>query len=106
MVRYKGYDFNTVYTLPGHTRAVNHAVWSGDESRILTASDDGTARVWDAETGAELVTLSGHKVNVLQAVWNSDESYILTRSTDGTARVWDAETGTALVHSGINPSAV
>ena len=26
-----------------------------DESRILTASEDGTARVWDAKSGAELV---------------------------------------------------
>ncbi len=25
--------------------------------KILTSSDDGTARIWDAATGAELVTL-------------------------------------------------
>jgi hypothetical protein len=35
-----------LFTLPGHTRVVNQAVWNGDESRILTASEDGTVRQW------------------------------------------------------------
>ncbi len=36
------------------------ATWSQDESKILTSSDDNTARIWDAATGAELVKLAGH----------------------------------------------
>jgi len=94
----------TLMILSGHTRPVEQAVWNADESRILTASGDGTARVWDARTGEELVTLLGHTDRVEQAVWNSDESRILTASGDNTARVWDAETGDELLtlsgHSG------
>ncbi len=32
------------------------------KAKILTSSDDGTARIWDAASGAELVTLAGHTV--------------------------------------------
>jgi WD40 repeat protein len=85
-------------TLYGHTQAVNQAVWNADESRVLTASNNGTARVWDAETGEELLTLSGDTYwGVNQTLWNADESRILTASNDGTARVWDAEVGTELL---------
>ena len=84
-------------TFSGHTRGVTWAEWNADESRVLTASSDGTARVWDAAAGAELLTLSGHTAAVRRAVWNTDETSILTFSLDGTARVWDAATGAELL---------
>jgi WD40 repeat protein len=83
--------------LAGHEGPVNQAVWNADGSRILTASGDGTARVWDAATGAELFVLSGHENVIHQAVWNADGGRILTASGDGTARVWDAGTGAELL---------
>jgi WD40 repeat protein/DNA-binding SARP family transcriptional activator len=91
--------------LRGHRGAVRQAVWNSDESRILTASSDGTARVWDvstalstgAGTGVELLTLSGHDGAVNQATWNGDESRILTAGDDNTARVWDAQTGAEIL---------
>jgi WD40 repeat protein len=30
------------------------------DKRILTGSRDSTAKVWDAETGREMLTLKGH----------------------------------------------
>ena len=67
--------------------------------KILTRSDDdGTARIWDAGSGDELVKLVGHTGGVTQATWNQDESKILTRSADdGTARIWDAGSGAELM---------
>ncbi|MGD9145760.1 MAG: CHAT domain-containing protein, partial [Anaerolineae bacterium] len=70
-----------------HNGTVNQSAWSNDGSRIVTASDDGTARVWDAETGRGLLTL-GHGDWVGQATWSADGSRILTASDDGTARIW------------------
>ena len=31
-----------------------------DGARIVTGSDDNTARIWDAKTGGELAQLKGH----------------------------------------------
>jgi WD40 repeat protein len=91
------YPGRPLLILSGHTGPVWQAVWNADESRILTASWDGTARVWDAQTGEELLILSGHTDPVWQAAWNADESRILTASEDSTARVWDAQTGEELL---------
>jgi WD40 repeat protein len=37
-----------VLTLKGHTDGVTSASFSTDGSRLVTASHDGTAKVWDA----------------------------------------------------------
>lgn len=45
------------FRLPGHAAAVNEIDLSPDGLRLATASNDGTARVWDAATGAQLLVL-------------------------------------------------
>lgn len=87
----------TLGVLSGHTDSVNQAVWNADESRILTAGNDGAARIWDAETFTELLILSGHTEWVNQALWSTDGSLILTASDDGSAKVWVAATGEVLL---------
>ena len=46
--------------LSGHTDWVTSAAYSPDGKHIVTASDDQTARIWDAATGQEVRQLSGH----------------------------------------------
>jgi len=79
--------------LKGHDVRVLYATWNSDESLILSASVDDSARVWDALTGEEKFRLIGHTDDVNWATWNQGETLILTASKDGTARVWDAESG-------------
>ena len=82
-----------VLTLKGHTdtvlSAARPAPTAGD---ILTASADGTARVWDP-TGAELRhaqrTHQSRQVGKVQPRRLAN----LTGSDDRTARVWDARSG-------------
>ena len=73
------------------------AVFNRDESRILTWSEDNTARLWDAATGQEVVAPLRHEDEVWGAAFNGDESRILTWSWDNTARLWDAATGQEVV---------
>ncbi|MBV7333108.1 hypothetical protein KFU94_33730 [Chloroflexi bacterium TSY] len=94
------YARHNLRTFSGHAGSINGfggAKWNADESRILTVSDDHTARVWDAATGQQLVLLSGHTDSVRTPSWNRDESRILTAGDDGTVRIWDAATGAELL---------
>jgi WD40 repeat protein len=46
--------------LSGHEGSVFSAEFSPDGTRIVTASADKTARIWDAATGKEIAVLRGH----------------------------------------------
>ncbi|GMV99942.1 MAG: hypothetical protein AMXMBFR84_10810 [Candidatus Hydrogenedentota bacterium] len=84
---------NSKLTLTGHKNGLLSASFSPDGSRIVTASNDNTAKVWDSITGAEVLTLTGHRFGVNSASFSPDGSRIVTASDDSTAKVWDATTG-------------
>jgi WD40 repeat protein len=66
--------------------------WAPDGSWIATASNDRTARIWDAATGHQRAVLNGHTSSVNAVAWAPDGSWIATASNDGTARVWETAT--------------
>jgi WD40 repeat protein/uncharacterized caspase-like protein len=72
------------------------AQFSPDGKRIVTASADKTALVWDAITGNLLLILADHKDIVSYAEFSPDGKKIVTASYDNLVRVWDAETGEQL----------
>jgi WD40 repeat protein len=79
-----------------HGGPVYVASFSADGKRIVTASGDKTARVWDAATGHLTATLAGHSGPVNDAAFSSDGNDVVTASDDGTARVWNAANGNLL----------
>ena len=79
--------------LRGHDDFVWSAAFSPDGTRILSASADRTARLWNAATGAEIAVLRGHDEFVSSAAFSPDGTHIVTASWDNTARLWDAATG-------------
>jgi WD40 repeat protein len=79
-----------------HKASVPFAAFSPDGSRIVTASADNTARVWDAADGHLLLTLAGHTDAVISAAFSPDGKRIVTASFDHTARVWNASNGQLL----------
>ncbi len=101
-----------------HEGPVMTAVFDRDGRRILSASHDKTARVWDVSTGEPLLELKGHAGVVGGADFSPDERSILTFSfdtqfrfpnlspvgghqvtehipvySDRTARIWDVASG-------------
>ncbi|HMC48957.1 MAG TPA: hypothetical protein VKJ77_26825, partial [Caballeronia sp.] len=74
----------------GHGDIVASAAYSPDGTRIVTASNDKTARIWDARTGAKLAVLSGHGDLLESAAYSPDGTRIVTASNDKTARIWNA----------------
>jgi WD40 repeat protein len=69
-----------------------HAQFLGDSHTLVSASHDGTARVWDAWTGDWLATLQGHTGRLNAVVASRDGGLIVTCSDDNTARVWHGST--------------
>jgi len=76
-----------------HRNSVVRAVFSPNGQRIVTASMDHTARLWNAASGKELARLEGHEDRVLHAAFSADGQRIVTASRDKTARVWNVADG-------------
>ncbi|HEY8211048.1 MAG TPA: TIR domain-containing protein [Myxococcaceae bacterium] len=95
MRRYHSYAGRV--TFKGHSGSVMGAAFSPDGRQVVTASLDGTARIWDATTRRERVKLQGHAGVVLSAAFSPDGRRVMTSGEDGTARVWDATSGQELL---------
>jgi serine/threonine protein kinase len=80
----------------GHSGAIENVVFTPDGRRLITASQDKTARVWDVETGRELLMLTGHTDGVRGLAALPDNRRVVTAAWDGTVRLWDLNTGEEL----------
>ena len=76
-----------------HDDAINSASYRPDGSRIVTTSVDGTAVLWDAETGDQVADLAGGEVDPVTAAWSVDGSRVAVIFRDGIIGVYDGETG-------------
>ena len=84
-------------TLRGHFEAVISVAVSPDGQRIVTGSEDRTAKVWETATGRELLTLKGHRGPIYSVAFSPDGQRIVTGSADKTAKVWEALSGSELL---------
>jgi len=82
-----------ILTFTGHTDIVFSVTFSPDGTKVLTGSNDKTARLWDAASGAEIRTFIGHTSSVESVAFSPDGTRVLSGSVDGSARLWDAATG-------------
>jgi WD40 repeat protein len=83
-------------TFDGHAAAANAVAMGADGTRAVSASDDGTLKVWDLGTGEYLRTLAGHAAAVQAVVLHGDGRRAISASDDGTLKVWDLGTGECL----------
>jgi WD40 repeat protein len=81
---------------PGHRRALNWAAFDPAGRLVVTASDDGTARLWDAETGSHLRVLEPHEDFVLAAAFSPDGASVATGTRRGVIRFWRVADGRLL----------
>jgi WD40 repeat protein len=111
-----------LHELKGHEAPLTSIAFSPDGKKLVSASYDKTARIWDVASGKELKKLEGHTGFVLSAVFSPDGKEVFTvgsgqktsksygfddgkggiheitfqADNDGTARIWDAESGKEL----------
>lgn len=76
-------------TIHAHGNSAFHVSYSPDGNKLATASKDGTARLWDAQTGRELATLRGHVGDVNTVEFSPDGALVATAGDDRTVRLWN-----------------
>jgi WD40 repeat protein len=75
---------------------VKSVSYSPDGNRLLTAGIDEFARVWDTNTGEELLTLGGHRGRVFWSAYSPDGRWLITADYAGVIRLWDPIDGREL----------
>jgi WD40 repeat protein len=78
-------------TMAGHARSVSQCAFSPDGSRVVTASADGTLKLWDPRLAAPACSPVGHTGGVNACAFSQDGSRLVSGGADGTVKVWDAE---------------
>ncbi|MGB8347274.1 MAG: WD40 repeat domain-containing protein [Ktedonobacteraceae bacterium] len=81
----------TLFTFRGHTDAVNQVAWAFDNTLIASVSDDGTAQIWNAFTGAVKLIYKEMHGPVKSVSWSSDGKRIVVAGN--TVQVVDATSG-------------
>ena len=83
----------------GHRDRVSSVAFQPTNGSLLaTGSYDGTAKVWNTETGECIMTLEGHTRGVSSVAFHSTNASILaTGSFDETAKIWNTETGECIM---------
>jgi len=96
-------DGSHVADLKGHSGPVRRVRFSTDSMSVLTASADGTARLWEAATGRQTgcFSASGEEVNCVDL--SPDGRMVASGGIDERVHLWNAATG-AKIHelSGFN----
>ncbi len=77
----------------GHQDVIGSLRLSPDQHQLLTASWDGTIRLWNIGTGLMTRKFLDHHGAVHIAIFSPDGRYIYSAGADRSIRVWDWTTG-------------
>ncbi len=93
--------------LSGHDDRVLAVAFDPDGSRLASACDGGTIRLWNARTGslervlaADPKGVAGHKNGVVAVAFSPDGRLLASGSFDKTVRIWDLDTGQSYALTG------
>lgn len=78
---------------PGHINAL-HFIPSVDGALLASGSDDGTVRLWNADTMEKMLVLRGHEGDVMAVQFlGVGAKTLASGGADGVIRLWDSQTG-------------
>jgi WD40 repeat protein len=89
-----------VRTLSGHTDVVWALSWSHNGQYIASGSADTTVRVWDGNSGKQLLIYDKQGDDVRAVSWSPDDSHIVSGGTSGPVYIWASDTGQTLLSYG------
>jgi WD40 repeat protein len=82
--------------LSGHTDTVKGLAITNDGKTAVSASWDGTVRLWDLETGRQLHKMEGHTDKLTGVAFIPGDKRVVSCAVDGTVRLWNSLSGQEL----------
>jgi len=86
-------DASSGCTLVGHSAAAPTASWSPDGQCLASASGEGDAHIWRAESGRHLGTLEIPNESLVHMAWAPQSDRIAGVASNGVVHVWEASSG-------------
>jgi WD40 repeat protein/serine/threonine protein kinase len=83
-------------TFHGHSERIGSVAFSPDGRWIVTGSTDGTAKVWEVNSGKKLITLH-YAAGASAVAFSPNGQRIITPGWNGTAKIWEAASGKELL---------
>ena len=81
-------DGDNIFIIRGHTAPINEIKLSPDESWVVSASDDGSLRIWDSKTGKPLTSPLSLPFRILSVDISRDGTLITCAGADGQVHTW------------------
>ena len=90
-------NFKEIGRLPGHTKLVNHVLFSPNGYWLASASFDHGVKLWDGRSGRFICSLGEgrgkntgrHVKEVYRIAWSPDSRQLLSGSADTTVKLWN-----------------
>ncbi|CCO36075.1 hypothetical protein BN14_10197 [Rhizoctonia solani AG-1 IB] len=87
--------------ITGHRSGIRSVEFSPDGKRLVSGSSDKTVRIWDAQTGKQLVVCghnhASHSDDVNSVGFSPNGLFVVSGSGDRTVCVWDAQNGNLIL---------
>ena len=75
-----------------------------DGQQLASGYDDGVIKVWEANTGREVIATMGHEAMIFDLDYTPDGQHIVSGSIDGIIKVWEADKASECLCIDINAS--
>jgi len=85
-----------VQTFIGHQKWVCSVAWSNDGKILASGSEDETIKLWEVDSGREILSIRGHSGYVNSVAFSRDGKILASGSDDKTIRLWEVKTGKLL----------
>lgn len=90
----------------GHSEMIYDANFSHSNKKIITCSLDGTAKIWDAQSGALLLDINDNIAAIQKAFFSPDDTRFVTFSQGNSIKLWNGKDGNLIANLQSNSGAL